>query len=295
MKFVYSERYLVDIGIHVFPIEKYSLVNEGLRAEGMEEDDFVQPKPSTREDLLRVHSEDYLDDLIHLRPTNRTISSELPLTREIVDASILAAGGTCLAALISLSERCAIHLGGGWHHAFPSHAEGFCYINDIAVAIRKLQAESRIERAAVVDCDLHQGNGTAKIFQDDPTVFTFSIHQERNYPVKEKSDLDIGLEDRTTDEEYLSHLRYGLAEIFSRSDPELVLYVAGADPYEGDLLGGLSVTIDGLRRRDELVMSECQRRGIPVGVVFAGGYAARIEDTVAIHMGTCRVARELCG
>ncbi len=295
MKFVYSDRYLVDIGKHVFPIQKYSLIREGLLDEGIGEEDFIEPIPAGEEDLLLVHTEEYLQDLANLRRTHRTISSELPLTREIVDAYILAAGGTCLAVDRCLKDRCTVHIGGGWHHAFASHAEGFCYINDIGVALRKLQKEKLIRRAAVVDCDLHQGNGTARIFQGDPTVFTFSIHQERNYPVKEKSDLDIGLEDGTGDKEYLSLLKDALRGILEGSQPELVMYVAGSDPYQKDLLGGLSLTIDGLRRRDELVMTECEKRGVPMAVVFGGGYAEKTMDTVEIHLNTCRVARATFG
>lgn len=295
MKFVYSDQYLVDIGKHVFPIHKYSLIRNGLLEEGVGEDDIIEPISAPKEDLLLVHSREYLQDLDNLRWTHRTIPSELPLTKEIVDAFILAAGGTCLAAIRSLKGRCAVHLGGGWHHAFPSHAEGFCYINDIAVALRKLQKEKLIQRAAVVDCDLHQGNGTAKIFQGDPTVFTFSIHQERNYPVKEKSDSDIGLDDGTRDGEYLELLEDGLQEVFAGSKPELVIYVAGSDPYEKDLLGGLSLSIDGLRRRDEIVMKKCERRRVPIAVVFGGGYAEKVEDTVEIHLNTCRVAKEMFG
>jgi acetoin utilization deacetylase AcuC-like enzyme len=295
MKFVYSDRYLVDIGPHVFPVQKYSMVREALLAEGVPEGDFIEPVRARDEDLLLVHSEEYLDDLVKLRRTHRTVSSELPLTREIIDSYILAAGGTCTAVERALEDGCSVHLGGGWHHAFRSHAEGFCYVNDIAVALKRAQKDGLIHRAAVVDCDLHQGNGTAKLFQSDSTVFTFSIHQERNYPVKETSDLDIGLEDRTGDEEYNSLLGAALQQILGRSEPELVIYVAGSDPYEKDLLGGLSLTIDGLYRRDELVMRECDKRSVPVAVVFAGGYSERVEDTVEIHLNTCRAARAIFG
>lgn len=295
MKFVYSDRYLVDIGPHIFPVQKYSMVKEALLAEGVPEGDFIEPVRATEEDLLLVHSEEYLDDLVSLRRTHRTVPSELPLTREIVDAYILAAGGTCIAVERALKDGCSVHIGGGWHHAFRSHAEGFCYVNDIALALKRAQRDGIVQRAAVVDCDLHQGNGTAKIFQSDPAVFTFSIHQERNYPVKETSDLDIGLEDGTGDEEYNSLLADTLQEILERSKPELVIYVAGSDPYEKDLLGGLSLTVEGLHRRDELVMQECEKRSVPVGVVFAGGYSQKVEDTVEIHLNTCRTARTIFG
>ncbi len=295
MKFIYSDRYLVDIGYHVFPIEKYGMIKEGLLREGVPASDFVEPPEATEEDLLLVHSREYLDDLLGLVRTARTDRSELPLTREIVDAYVLAAGGTCEAARRSLEDGCSVHIGGGWHHAFSSHAEGFCYVNDIGVAIRAMQRKGAIERSAVIDCDVHQGNGTAKIFQRNDTVFTFSIHQERNYPVKERSDLDVGLDDGTNDEEYISRLSEALGEIFETSAPQLVVYVAGSDPYERDLLGGLSLTVDGLKRRDELVLGECRRRDVPVVVVFGGGYAQEVQRTVEIHLNTCRVARSLCG
>jgi acetoin utilization deacetylase AcuC-like enzyme len=288
---VYSSRYYSDIGPHVFPVEKYGLLYERLlRGGDLEASQVLEPGPATREDLLLVHSPAYLKDLEQLRWTRRTSFSELPLTEEIVRAYILAAGGTTLAAREALRRGVGINLGGGFHHAFADMASGFCYINDIAVGIRVMQRDGLLARAAVVDCDLHQGNGTAVIFQGDPAVFTFSIHQENLYPVKERSDLDIGLDDFTGDEEYLALLEGALPRILDGHRPELVVYQAGADPYEDDQLGSLRLTVAGLERRDRMVLEGCSRRGIPVVVTLGGGYARRVSDTVQIHYQTCRVA-----
>ena len=187
-----------------------------------------------------------------------------------------------------------MNLAGGFHHAFDDWAEGFCYINDVAVGIRSVQAEGLAERAMVVDCDLHQGNGTAQIFSDDPSVFTFSIHQENLYPLKRRSDLDVGLPDFCTGDAYLAALRENLLPALERHGPELVLYVAGADPYEKDLLGTLQLSIEDLRRRDDIVVGACAERGIPVAAVLAGGYAPDVSDTVLIHYGTACSLVEHC-
>lgn len=219
--------------------------------------------------------------------------SELPISKEIVNLFILAAGGTILACRKALESKWAVHIGGGFHHAFPSHAEGFCYVNDLAVGIRVVQREGLIRKAAVIDCDLHQGNGTAVIFRDDDAVFTFSIHQRDLYPIKQQSDVDIHLPDGVSDEEYLDRLRRAIPAILDDFKPELVLYQAGADPYEGDQLGNLKLTLAGLRKRDDYIFTECRQRRIPVAVTLGGGYAYHTEDTVQIHYNTCRVAREL--
>jgi len=286
---VYSDAYVVDIGPHVFPVAKFPLVVEGLmRTCGVSREEFIEPTPPTREQLLLVHTPDYLDDLTQLRWTRRTATSELPLTREIADAYIMAAGGTLLAAREAIERRgFGIHIGGGFHHTFADHAEGFCYVNDIAVALRVLQKEGRIRRAAVVDCDVHQGNGTAHIFRNDASVFTFSIHQENNYPVKQQSDLDIGLRDGATDEEYLEGMATVIPSRLDAFAPDLVIYVAGADPYEEDMLGGLALTEEGLARRDDGVIGYCAERSIPIASVLAGGYAADTYDTVELHVATC--------
>jgi acetoin utilization deacetylase AcuC-like enzyme len=286
---VWSPRYACDIGSHVFPTRKYQLVLEHLTARGEVAPAQVhEPEPVPRELLQLVHTPAYMNDFFGLRPTSRVLLSELPITAAIRDAAVLAAGGTLLAARAALRDGAAMHLGGGFHHAMPDHAEGFCYLNDIAVALRILQHERVLSRAAVIDTDVHQGNGTARIFQDDPSVFTFSIHQENNYPVKETSDWDIGLDNGTGDDTYLELLAEAVPRVLERSRPEIVLMVAGADPYREDQLGGLGLTLEGLWRRDQLVVEECARRGVPVVGLLAGGYARRVEDTIRIHAATAR-------
>jgi acetoin utilization deacetylase AcuC-like enzyme len=290
---VHSREYRCDIGTHVFPMEKFGLVREDLVASGaIRETDVVEPAPASRAELGLVHTDAYLDDLFGLRHTYRTAASELPLSAGIVAAYVLAAGGTTRAAREALHQGVAINLGGGFHHAFADLASGFCYLNDLAIALKVLIHERVITRAAVVDVDLHQGNGTARIFRDDPAVFTFSIHQEHLYPVKERSTLDIGLDDFTGDEEYLSRLAGGLEPVWAHR-PELVLLQAGADPFEDDQLGSLRLTFDGLERRDRMVLEGCASRGIPVVVTLGGGYARRLADLVRIHATTCRVALAL--
>lgn len=290
---VFSPEYECDIGPHVFPTQKYRLVRDGLIAAGLvAAAEVIVPAAAPREDLLLVHGADYLDDLERLRWTARTRCSELPLTPGIVRAYILGAGGTTRAALAALEGGVAVHLGGGFHHAFAELASGFCYINDLAVAIRVLQRDGRIRRAAVVDCDLHQGNGTAHVFRDDESVFTFSIHQEHLYPVKERSDLDIGLENGAGDEVFNGRLADALPRVWAHR-PELVLYQAGADPYEDDQLGALRLSIPGLLERDRLVLAGCVERDIPVVVTLGGGYARRVSDTVRIHQNTCELALRL--
>jgi len=291
---VHSPRYHCDIGRHVFPTEKFALVRDRLLAQGaMTEPALLEPVAAPRADLLLVHTAEYLDDLDHLRWTRRTMYSELPLSEEIVRAYVFAAGGTALAAREALQRGFGVNLGGGFHHAFADRAEGFCYINDLAVAIRVLQRDHGIRRAAVVDCDVHQGNGTAGIFAGDAGVFTLSIHQEMNYPAfKERGDLDIGLGNGTGDEEYLARLDGALDRVWAFG-PQLVLYQAGADPFVEDQLGGLALTLAGLERRDERVLEGCRSRGIPAAVTLGGGYARRLEDTVTIHAQTCAVAIRL--
>jgi len=286
----YSDAYVVDIGAHVFPVAKYPLVvAELVRTCGVGRKEFEEPLVPTREQLLLVHTSAYLDDLTQLRWTPATARSEMPLTAEIARGSILSAGGTLLAAREAVARRgFGVHVGGGFHHAFADHAEGFCYINDIAVAIRVLQKEGLIQRAAVVDCDVHQGNGTAHIFRNDPSVFTFSIHQENNYPAKQKSDLDIGLRDGATDAEYLKAMAGVIPSRLDAHKPDLVIYNAGADPYKEDILGGLALSKEGLSRRDDMVIAYCAERRIPIASVLAGGYARDTNDTVEIHVATCR-------
>ena len=290
--FIYSEGYYADIGAHVFPVEKYRLVYQQLVARGLIGGNLIEPAPASQADLLLVHDRDYVEDLVHARLTERTLSSELPISKEIIRAFLLATGGTIRASEEALREGCAVNLSGGFHHAFPDHAEGFCYINDMAVAVRKIQKEKRVTRVAVIDCDLHQGNGTAFIFKDDESVYTFSIHQRDLYPLKQDSSWDIHLKNGVGDEEYLGHLVKAVPAIMEKFRPDFLLYQAGADPYEGDQLGDLKLTIEGLKRRDALVFGECKKRGVPMAALLGGGYAINTNDTVTIHVNTCLTAIE---
>jgi len=279
------------LGEHVFPLEKYGLVRAALEAAG-----DVSPgawriaPPATDDELRLVHTAEYLDDIASLRWTERTLHSELPLDALVVSLFRGFTGGTIAACRAAVAEGVGVNVGGGLHHAFADHAEGFCYFNDIAVGIRVLQREGAIERAAVIDCDVHQGNGTARIFAGDDSVFTFSIHQEHLYPEKQRSDLDVGLDDPIGDELYLRALDASLGVVFALGAPDFVVYQAGADPYAGDRLGNLGLSFADLAERDRRVLSACAERGIPCAVTLGGGYAADTDDTVAIHVATCRAA-----
>ncbi|MBM3746182.1 MAG: histone deacetylase [Acidobacteria bacterium] len=295
-KLVYHSGYDLNLGDHVFPTQKYRLVRERLLEERIAaEEDFVEPEPSPEEDLLRVHEPGWIRRLkTGTLSFSEILRLEMPYSRDMVRACLLAAGGTTLAARRALRDGVCINLGGGFHHAFPGHGEGFCAIHDIAVAIRRWQAEGLVERAMIVDCDVHHGNGTAAIFAHDPRVFTLSIHQFNNYPAhKPASDVDIHLADETGNEEYLARLRAACVPALSRHRPHLMVYVAGADPYYQDQLGGLSLNLEGLRARDRLVLASALMARIPVAVVLAGGYAVELEDTVTIHVNTARVARDV--
>ncbi len=284
---VYHQAYQMDIGDHVFAMDKYRLVLEILRREGHATEDAInQPEPATLDHLRLVHTPEFLADFEAHRMTPRTMFSELPLSSNIVEGFKLMAGGTILAARLALDAGAAMHIGGGFHHAFADHAEGFCYLNDIAIAIRQLSAERLIQRAAVIDLDLHQGNGTAHIFNTDSEVFTFSMHQEDLYPAKQESNIDIGLPMFADDDAYLGKLGEIIPARIAVARPDLVIYVAGADPFERDQLGNLSLTMDGLRRRDELVSKACHDQGWPMVAVLAGGYAPDKNDTARIHANT---------
>ncbi len=294
-RFVYSPDYYCDIGPHVFRTDKYRLLHERMLADGLAgPDDFAEPQPASRADVELVHTPAYVDDLLAARVSERTVRSELPISRQIVDAFMLGAGGTMLACRTAVEEgTLTMNLAGGFHHAFPDWAEGFCYVNDVAVGVAALRRDGLVKRAAVIDCDLHQGNGTAFIFRDVPEVFTFSIHQENLYPVKQRSDLDVGLPDFCPADLYLSKLQQCVDRVLDDHRPEFVLYVAGADPYSGDQLGSLMLGIEDLKRRDEIVLGACAERGVPATAVLAGGYAVRVEDTVSIHYGTAQTIVEL--
>ena len=296
MQVFYSPRYYADIGPgHVFPIRKFELVRDKLLAEGtLEPSELIEPWPAPFEDVLLVHTSDYVSRLCSGNLTPKEIRRlGLPWSESLVQRSFYAVGGTLAAARASLTEGYSSNLAGGTHHSFPERGEGFCVLNDVAIAIRAMRARKLIRRAAIVDCDVHQGNGTATIFAGDDDTFTLSIHGANNYPLfKAQSTLDVELEDGTADTEYLETLANCLSAVFA-SDPEIVFYLAGADPYKGDKLGRLALSIDGLRERDAVVLHECYEREIPIVTVMSGGYCKDINDTIEIHCNTIRAVKEL--
>jgi acetoin utilization deacetylase AcuC-like enzyme len=295
-KLVYSDAYDLNLGQHVFPTEKYRLIHDRLLSDGFASaEDFVAPEAASDEQILFVHRPDWVNKLKTGSLTYFDIMKlEIPYSEQMVKAFWLVAGGTILSSRNALRDRVGFNIGGGYHHAFAGHGEGFCAIHDVAVAIRVLQKEGAIKRAMVVDCDVHHGNGTAGIFAGDSTVMTLSIHQFENYPTeKPPSTIDINLTDGVGDEEYLHELREDLVPGMSEFRPDLVMYVAGADPYREDQLGGLALTIDGLKARDRLVLETALGSGIPVSVALAGGYARNTADTVTIHCNTAKVAKEV--
>ncbi len=295
MKLAYSDGYDLNLGNHVFPSIKYRLVKEKLLRDGLAApEDFVEPEAAADEDVALVHHRDYIRKLQTGKLSFLEIQRlEIPYSPELVRAVWLSAGGSILAGRMALEDSAAVNIGGGFHHAYPDHGEGFCVLHDVAIAIRRLQKDQAIERAMTVDCDVHQGNGTAAIFGGDHSVFTLSIHQENNYPYpKPPSTLDINLPDGVGDEEYLHALEAGLDHALGEFAPNLIFYVAGADPYREDQLGGLRLTLEGLKRRDRLVFEKARAKQVPVAVTLAGGYARRVDDTVTIHINTIRVAKE---
>jgi acetoin utilization deacetylase AcuC-like enzyme len=328
-KLIYSDAYYLPIGQHVFPAEKYRRVHDRLLAEGVAEaDDFLEPQSATDQDILLVHKPEYVHKLKTGTLTPREeLEMEVPYSRELVEAFWLAAGGSILAARQALTDGVGISIGGGFHHAFPDHGEGFCVIHDVAVAIRRMQRDDKIRTAMTVDCDVHQGNGTAAIFAGMRTasallpsagastldsallnsalpgkirgahagdVFTISLHQHNNYPMwKPPSSIDVDLPDGIEDDDYLAWLDNALSSGLRQLEPDLLCYIAGADPYKEDQLGGLSLTIEGLKRRDALVFRVARARNIPVMVTYAGGYAQKVEDTVTIHCNTVIAAKEV--
>jgi acetoin utilization deacetylase AcuC-like enzyme len=295
-KIVYHPRYDLNLGPHVFPSQKFRLIHEKvLREKIAEPEDFLEPDPAAEEDLLRVHTKEWVNKLkTGTLTASDVMKLEVPYSPELAEAVWLAAGGTILAAQCALRDGFGCNLSGGFHHAFPNHGEGFCAIHDVAVAIRRLQADAAIKKAMVIDTDVHHGNGTAYIFCDDPGVFTLSIHQENNYPGhKPPSNLDVNLWDRADDQEYLGALLPAVEKSLDEFRPEMIFYVGGADPYCEDQLGGLDLSKKGLQVRDRRVFEEARKRGIPVVTTLAGGYARRVEDTVRIHVNTILAAREV--
>jgi len=295
MKFVYSPDYCVDLKGHIFPTEKYRLIYENLKKEGLvTSDNLYKPSMPELDDLKKILTPEYLDDLLNSRTTFRTWRSELPVEKDIIKWQMLGCGGSHLAGKLAIEYGACYHIGGGLHHAFSDHAEGFCYLNDVVFAAVKI-LEQGIKKISIIDCDLHQGNGTARFFQNNEQVFTFSIHQEHLYPVKERSDLDIGLDFNVGDDEYLEKLEYGMEKIFNGFKPEFVIYLAGADPYMFDQLGNLKLTIEGLMKRDEMVINYAHNNKLPMIVVLGGGYAQEIDDTVEIHCNTARIMHRIYG
>lgn len=326
-KLIYNDGYYLPIGDHVFPAEKYRRVRDRLLASHIADAcDFLEPQPASDQDILLVHKPEYVQKLKTGTLSQREeLELEVPFSPELVRAFWLSAGGSILAARRSLADRVAMNIGGGFHHAFPDHGEGFCMIHDVAVAIRRLQRDNRIRTAMTVDCDVHQGNGTAAIFAGTRTasallpsssastpeqpknssrgkthgahagdVFTISLHQHNNYPLyKPPSSIDVDLPDGTGDDDYLAWLDNALSSGLRQFEPDLLCYIAGADPYCEDQLGGLSLTIEGLKKRDELVFRVARAKDIPVMVTYAGGYARNVEDTVTIHCNTIIAAKEV--
>ncbi len=292
----YSPYYYADIGEnHVFPIKKFELVRDRLLAEGtLKKDEIVEPQPALVEDVQLVHTEDYISRLIDGTLTAKELRRlGLPWSKSLVRRSFLSTSGTINAAKIALESGIASNLAGGTHHAFPDRGEGFCVFNDVAIAIRVLQKEKLAERFLIIDCDVHQGNGTAFIFQNDTEVFTFSMHGAKNYPLfKETSNLDIELKDGTDDAEYLETLSEALPRIFLHH-PDIVFYLGGADPFEKDKLGRLNLSIEGLQARDEMVLRFAREHHTPIVTVMSGGYALDITDTVEIHANTIRAVKKV--
>ena len=291
-----SARYTVALPTnHRFPIAKYALLRDAVLASGLVAPPHIHdPERASVESLRLVHTERYVQAV---RSGTLTEAEQrrigLPWSESLVERSFRAVGGTSEAATAALDLGVTMNLAGGTHHAFPDHGEGFCVFNDVAVAIRSLQRTGRIRRAAVIDLDVHQGNGTHAIFTGDPSVFTFSMHGGRNYPFhKVPGSLDVELPDGTGDDAYLGSLADALPRVLSASAPDLAIYLAGADSHQGDRLGRLCLTFDGLARRDVMVLDACREVGIPVAITIAGGYGRNIEDSVRVHLNTVRLAAQ---
>ena len=296
MKLFYADHFVLPLPEgHRFPMEKYARLRARLMASGhFAATDFHVPTAASDTEILRAHDAGYLQRVVRGtldRNDERRIG--FPWSEAMVERSRRSAGATLAACRAALEDGCAANLAGGTHHAFRDRGEGFCVFNDAAIAALAMRAEGRVERLAIIDCDVHQGNGTAAILARRPDCFTFSIHGARNYPFeKETSDLDVELPDGTGDVGYLAALDDALVQVFA-GDPQLIIYLAGADPFEDDRLGRLKLSKAGLAARDELVLSECRRRGLPVAVAMAGGYARQIDDTVSIHAVTIETAARL--
>ncbi|MFH1282869.1 MAG: histone deacetylase [bacterium] len=296
MQFIFSPEYeKPDIGPHIFPLQKYRLVKDMLvRNKIALEDEFLIPEKAQFSDILLVHTESYIKKLIDGKLSMRDqMQLELPYSRELGDAALYCVGGSIKAFEVAAYHNVGVHIGGGFHHAFPDHGEGFCVLNDVAVTIAKALSEEKSKRSLVVDCDLHQGNGTAYIFRDNPLVFTFSMHQGNIYPYpKENSTLDIELSTGMDDTIYNKLLDKNLINIIRDFKPDSIFYIAGADPFEGDQLSALHLSIEGLRNRDSIVIGHAKKNKLPVMISLAGGYAVNVENTVRIHYNTCLEAQK---
>jgi len=293
MKIVFSKYYTVKTPGHVFKAGKFEAALKLLLKKGVvSKKDILEPARPSRSDLLLAHSHAWVRKNLEYKFTPQdSAKAELIITRGVARAHLMHVGGTILASRLALENGVGVNCGGGSHHAFRDHGEGFCLLNDIAIAVKKLLRARRIKRAMVIDLDAHQGNGTASIFRGDGRVFTFSLHGAEIYPEKkEKSSLDIELRPGTGDRAYLAALRSGLPRAMDRFKPDFAVYVAGADVYKGDLLGGQKLTMAGIQKRDRFVLGECRRRGVPAAVVLSGGYSARPENTAKIHAGTIKAA-----
>jgi len=294
-QFVYSDSYwMVEMGNHVFPIKKYRIIYERLLARGVKKENFSLPFRPQDETLLLVHTAKYLKKIQQGKLSQSELQTlEIPFSLEGVDFAFLNVGGTITAAEKALRDGLSIHIGGGFHHAFADHGEGFCVFNDVAIALEKLTLDHAINRAMIVDCDVHQGNGTASILAGKEYAFTFSIHQMDIYPAdKPASSLDIGLWSGDGDEKYLAALEDSFPRLYEEFKPDLVFYLAGGDPFEKDQLGGLCLSLEGLKLRDQIIINHARRLGIPVAIVLAGGYSLDINDTVNVHMNTIAVAQQ---
>jgi acetoin utilization deacetylase AcuC-like enzyme len=299
MKVYHSEGFAFPLPKgHRFPLEKYRLLTEAVVASGLVlPQDLAVPNPATDEQILTAHSAAYLDKVrtgsLSVQEVRRI---GLPWSPELVERARRSTGGTIAACRAALQDGIAVNLAGGTHHAAREQGQGYCLFNDTVIAARVMQAEGRAQRFVILDCDVHQGNGTAALAGDDPTIYTFSIHNENNFPLhKVPSDLDVGLADGAGDAEYLAALEPAVERALSLADADLAFYLAGADPHEGDRLGRLALTRTGLAARDRLVLARCQQAGLPVAVVMAGGYGRDVRDTVSIHLQTVRIAADMAG
>jgi acetoin utilization deacetylase AcuC-like enzyme len=294
MKAFYSDVFVLPLPEgHRFPMQKYRLLREQITAEGIiPARNLIVPEAATDEQLALVHDTDYIRKVKTGLLSEREIRRlGFPWSPELVERSRRSVGGTINACRAALDEGIAVNLAGGTHHAFPDFGAGFCVFNDVAAAARVMLAEERVQRVVVIDCDVHQGDGTAAIFADDEHVFTFSIHGARNFPFrKQQSDLDIALDDNTGDEDYLAALKTGVNYAVELAGADLAVYLAGADPYSGDKLGRLDVSKMGLAERDRFVLATCHENKLPVAVVMSGGYARDLRDIVEIHAETIRTA-----